>query len=563
MISMPKSNTRVAFVTYETPYAPCGGVAAVMGRLPDHFQKASGVPTGVITPFHYRIHRTAGTEPEMEPVGAFKISFQNKKIGIRILSLHREVTWYFLKADDERFFAGERHPYEVGETQDEISENLRRDAILFGISTARSLALIAARAQWTLLLQDWEAATTALALAQIAPDPVTREFLTVHNSYDSGLSDAELARYGLNPILCPGNTVLQRALPLVEEPVFTVSDQFAADFRAELLQSRVMAPHLQKDLPSRLIGINNGPFANLAVDERIMSLARRGEYEQLEAWKSTNREKALQALQELKPSEEKPLWGDLEKFQRGTAPWFVLAGRDDTRQKGYDIACSAVSRFLEAGGEARFLFFPIPGDEGLSGLRFLRKLAQRHPADVLVLPFIFREGYFSALRGANFAVMPSLYEPFGMANEFYSQGTLGIGRATGGILQQIIPLRSAASFSKAVQIRADQWYDASAHPTGLLYREHDELPSAIDDWNTINIAGYEAERGRPDRVEQREGLPLFMAMSAELLLAFRDAVEIFHKNRSLYWRMLVEGIDFIQNNFSWEQAAQAYVRYLN
>ena len=37
----------------------------------------------------------------------------------------------------------------------------------------------------------------------------------------------------------------------------------------------------------------------------------------------------------------------------------------------------------------------------------------------MVLPFIFVEGYRAALQGAAFGVMPSLYEPFGMANEFY------------------------------------------------------------------------------------------------------------------------------------------------
>jgi hypothetical protein len=79
----------------------------------------------------------------------------------------------------------------------------------------------------------------------------------------------------------------------------------------------------------------------------------------------------------------------------------------------------------------------------------------------------------------------------------------------------------------------------------------------------INAAGYNPRGGRPDRVEQRERLALFQAMSDELLLAIQDAVQVLESKPVLYWRMLAEGIDFIQNNFSWERAAQAYARFLS
>ena len=40
----------IAFVSYETPFAPCGGIAAVMGRLPARVQAVSHVDSVVITP---------------------------------------------------------------------------------------------------------------------------------------------------------------------------------------------------------------------------------------------------------------------------------------------------------------------------------------------------------------------------------------------------------------------------------------------------------------------------------------------------------------------------------
>jgi hypothetical protein len=81
----------------------------------------------------------------------------------------------------------------------------------------------------------------------------------------------------------------------------------------------------------------------------------------------------------------------------------VLAGRDDPRQKGYDVAAAAAAAFLQTPGndtKAQFLFFPIPGDEGREGLLFLRELADAYPANVLVLPFLFREAMSRRFRAA-------------------------------------------------------------------------------------------------------------------------------------------------------------------
>jgi glycogen synthase len=58
----------IAFVSYETPFAPCGGIAAVMGRLPARVQAASHVETIVVTPFHHRIEKM-GPSACRSPIG--------------------------------------------------------------------------------------------------------------------------------------------------------------------------------------------------------------------------------------------------------------------------------------------------------------------------------------------------------------------------------------------------------------------------------------------------------------------------------------------------------------
>lgn len=542
----------IAFVSYETPFAPCGGIAAVMGRLPARVQANSRLDTIVVTPFHHAIEKMASLGRSHE--GTFGVPFEGRTVVCHLYRHDLHVPYYFILPEDRKYFAGKRHPYDVS------GDELLRDAMLFGAAAPRGLTVINPGKRWTLLLQDWEAATTVLATAE-TPGRM-RSFVTLHNSYDANIGDERISSLGINPSACPGDTVLQRALPLTELPICTVSEQFARDLTEDVLQTHVMAPQLQLTLGPRLVGIDNGPFVDVAVDAPALAAAEIGNFEPLARWKAEQRQTFLTALDGLKPAGDRPVLGDLKKFSRDDAPWFVMAGRDDTRQKGYDVLAAAAELFLAEGGQGRFLFFPIPGDEGLAGLRFLSKLAQRFPRDVLAFPFVFREGFFAALRGATCGVMPSLYEPFGMANEFYLNGTIGIGRASGGITQQIAPLRSVPSFGKAVEIRADRWHQGGGAPTGFLFREQDGLPSEVDDWRAINAAGYDRQEAGIDRVEQRRGLPLFQSMAGELRQALDDAARVAAEDQPLYFRLLVAGINHIRRNFSWDRAANEYLRHI-
>lgn len=538
-----------------------------MAHLPANLATTSGLPTIVITPFHYNISRTNSLENEMQWLGTCEVPYEASLIVVDILLHQRDVSYIFLRAKDEQrgnkpFFSGIQHPYDVETPQNDFGSTLLRDALFFGAAVSQALPVIDQSASWILLLQDWEAATAALALKGAQTDLSYSLLLTLHNSYDKGANDKDLRLVGINPKACPGDTVLKRALPLVQSPVFTVSDQFALDFSEEILQARIMAPHLAPQLSNRLVGINNGPFTELAVDSDILANARLGDLNPLREWKTAFREKALIILEGFIPTKDKPIWGNLDLFNRDDAPWFIMAGRDDSRQKGYDVACSAISRFLDSGGEARFLFFPIPGDEGLDGLDFLRRLSKRHSDSILVLPFIFQEGFFAFLQGATYGMMPSLYEPFGMANEFYLKGTVGIGRATGGILQQIVPSQLGKSYNQAVQVRANRWHAPSVSPTGFLYREQDGIPSAIEDWQSINAAKYNSSGASPNRVQQREQLLLFKSMVFELSRCITDATQLWREQPALYYRMLIDGIAYIENNFSWEKAARLYLKYI-
>lgn len=557
---------RIAFVTYETPFAPCGGIAAVMAHLPIAFQEESKMPVTVITPFHYKIENTIKAEGDTKLIGETMVTYAHQILRFQILKLIDRIEWVFIKCLDnpegERpLFSGARHPYDLSQDRIENSQMLLRDALIFGTGVINSLPLLDPHASWIFFLQDWEAAPTAFAAR--GSSLKLSAYLILHNSYDSYAPDEIIEKAGIDPSTVPGTTILKRAIPVVDKPVFTVSNQFAIDLvEEEVIQSKVMAPHLVSDLKSVLVGVNNAVFTDLSIPKNVLDQAGMGDFSLLSTWKREQREKAFTALDKAIETSEKTVWGDPRRFLREDCPWFILAGRDDSRQKGYDVACKAIEEALEEGLEACFIFFPIPGDEGLPGLRFLEKLANTFPERVLVLPFIFREGYLSVVQGAAFGVIPSFYEPFGMVNEFYLKGTVGIGRATGGILQQIVPYRNVKCFNEYVKRRADRWFTEHTPPTGFLFREPDDLPDVVSEWEVINAANYSLS-GSPDRVEQRSSLRVFKAMTAELKSCLFETTDIYTNNQQLYFRLLFNGVTYISRSFSWQLTARIYNGFIN
>jgi glycogen synthase len=164
------------FVSYESPFAPGGGIAAVMKHLPAHLSQASKSEVIVITPFHRKIQKTVSLEKKMSVVAILQVKFEDRLQDVQLLRLDQDGIWYFLKPADPRLFIGARHPYDV-----DSADVLTRDALFFGIAAAAAVVTIDKMSNWTLLLQDWEAAPTALAVADVDSSTAIRTFLTLHN----------------------------------------------------------------------------------------------------------------------------------------------------------------------------------------------------------------------------------------------------------------------------------------------------------------------------------------------------------------------------------------------
>ena len=164
-------NEIIAFTTYESPWFPAGGIAAVMGELPSAVEDAAKLPTAVVTPLHFKSPKLAALQKER--LKDVTVQYDGADVLVTIFHCETEKChWYFLQPADNpsdvqsAFFGGERHPYDVPK------ETLLQDSLFFGAAVVQALPAIAEHlgiapetAEWNLFAQDWEGATAALAFA--------------------------------------------------------------------------------------------------------------------------------------------------------------------------------------------------------------------------------------------------------------------------------------------------------------------------------------------------------------------------------------------------------------
>jgi glycogen synthase len=554
-----QSKKSVIFVTFESEFAPVGGLAAVMRVLPRRMARLSDEECFTVAPLFRNITRCKEQRwSALEKLErGCRVRFDGDYHSVTIFRHVDDEGFSTYLLDAEAFFnapcdcgnppAAEApcNPYLNPDEPDQ----LLTDALFFSAAVPKALVALGHTKNLILSLQDWQTAPTAIT-AKTEPSIASAAcVLTIHNPYDHPLPDEELAKIFWRQI--PGPTVLTKVLPFVDGPICTVSQNFAHELTNDPLHTAVYAPHLQDFFRAKGVrGIDNGLFAELDFPEEAREAARGGEFAPLLAEKANRREALVKVLSEYQPEEA---WGTLSDLEQFEGPIFMLFGRDDPRQKGYDVAAAAI-RQLEPG-QAKFVFTPIPGEEGTEGLRFLRTLAEERTGEVKVFPFRMEQGYAELQRGSSYLVMSSFYEPFGGATEGYAVGTPIIARATGGLVQQIAPY-PGGSLSRAVRERTEHFHAHHAPPTGFLFREPD-LPweTVVQGWRTMVELDYEDR----DRITARSGTRLYDTMVREAAWALQDAIRLYRESPIAYAELIANGFAMLQA-FSWDRAVREYQR---
>jgi glycogen synthase len=533
----------VVLLAFENRFASLGGLAPVMKYLPAQLERM-GERVVFVSPFHAR-------HPAMRAAlktGVLDNRFADKPFRMggyeAVMTCYRDTVSptpsYYLEIPG-RFCAGD-NPYAYGRQED-----LLLDALAFSAAVPAALAALGFTGNILFNAHEWETApvavTSKLAVLQGTLQQA-RTVLTLHNSYDRGFPP-ELKRLFLGRDIA-GDTILQCAIPFLSGPLVTVSTPFARELGADPLQRTFFADHLQTFFSMNPpVGIENGIFGETALpfNDATVVQAREGNYKKLLVRKQTFRRRFLKMLN--RGRDARCIGRIRLDYENTDTPVFFLAGRLDFMQKGFDVMFYAFERLRR--GRAKLFFCPSSASRSTAAdLKFFKKITERCSGDIEIWPFkIPRRAYDLFLKGASYLLMPSLYEPFGSANEGLLSGTPVVARGTGGLWIQVnsaCPV-TAPAFYGNLGLDRDR-----GSPTGILFRE--DYPD--------RKAGAEWRRLLELPPEKRLDVPLFASIVRSAENAFDNAIDLFDKP-DVYAGMIMNG--FAEAHaFTWERAAKKYLQ---
>ena len=410
--------TRVLHLTAELwPYARTGGLGQAVADLADH-QAKSGTESHVVLPLYREARARAG---ELEP---FCDSFEVESGGgLEVVRCWRQVgdtypKTLFLEHNPSFDRAGI-----YGEGGSDSPDNPKRFALF--ASAAIEIARRIGEGNLILHAHDWHAALVPVYLRRVYRDEPDLQrlpsVLTVHNGGFQGVFPYQvLHQIGLpEEMWSPdfmewyGRLNFLKGGLLYADMVTTVSPTHAFELLTDV--GGFGLQHSFRALGDRLVGIRNGIDVdrwNPANDPDIAATFTADDL--------SGKVKCKAALQ--------ASWG---LPRRPDIPLFGMSARL-VAQKGLDqIVASHSLRQLDA----QFIFL------GAGEAQFenaLRELAARYPARIAINTGFTDKLEHQLLAGADFLMMPSLYEPCGLTQmraQLY--GALPVARRVGGLADTI------------------------------------------------------------------------------------------------------------------------------
>ncbi len=529
----------VGFCSFENRFARSGGLASVITNILPYMQEVNDVSSVfLLTPYYPLIIN----KTKLKPTGlSFNVLYRNRNIRVELF----KYTWkyqtpakgtlyeYYLKADGF-FGSGNRlnDPYIYDEGNAEKNAGmLSENAMFFSKAVPYALKALNMAKDTVLHLHEWQTALVSLTVKEAMINKTIDSCATaqtIHNSFDTNISWDNLARIvdrPRRPLLAefPGDglTAYQIGLQLTDAPITTVSSNFAKEATSDALQTEHFAPHLQNIFrTSRVFGVNNGMFVSYSDKFPKRELHSIKEIKEI---KLKNRKSLLRVLSRYNPAER---FGELTYKGRtitglpDNIPIIVMSGRLDTVQKGYDILLRAMERFAE--DEIKVIMTPMPVH--MNDLDYFYETACKCRGNLTVFPIKMQRGYSALQTGATFGIMPSLYEPFGAAVEYMASGTVNIGRATGGLIDQI---------------------DSSS---GFIFKE-DNVFYTLENIESFISSGH--------IMQMRKTNPLAQNMADNLHEILRKAANTYRNNPDKYYKMIINGFKKAAN-FNWEDNVRNY-----
>jgi glycogen synthase len=530
----------IAFCSYENRFGRSGGLGAVTAKILPYLKEVNQIAkTLLLTPFHSKII----DEKKLKSTGfTFDVPFDQQLFQIEILEYSFKyddprkgsLKEYYLKA--ESFFDAQNRlndPYIFFENDKKRNdEAIRENALFFCKAVPLAMKALGFEENIIFHLQDWQTALISLTSKEALLNGTLKSCATVetlHNAFDFFISWQVLSKITdktrvikLSQHIPEGLTALQIGLQLVDAPITTVSENFAKELTNDILLTQHFAPHLQTIFQkSKVGGINNGAFVNFPPE---FSQLDNMTLNKLKTIKTRNRKMLLKILDEYNPQER---FGELTYRDEtitnlpDSIPIFLMSGRLDYSQKGYDIFLRAIERF--AHDEIKVVLTPLPVKA--ADLDFFREIVLKCQGNVTVFPIRMSQGYHELQIGSTFGFMPSIYEPFGAAIEYMVNGTVNIARKTGGLVDQI-----------------------DDNQCGLLYREDSGF------YNQENIEQF---YDFADNIAKRSENQWVQRMVDALYEKMKEAIHLYQNHPNEYYRLIIMGFKKARS-FDWSISAKKY-----
>jgi glycogen synthase len=534
----------VVFCSFENRFARSGGLATVITNILPSLKESNSIPQVIlITPFYPHIM----DRKKLKSTGIkFDVSFAGSSVRAKLY----EHTWtytvpargkireYYIEAKD--FFKARnklKDPYLYVEENKEQNNNiLLNNALFYCKAVPFALNALGITENIVFHLHEWQTAFISLTSKEAMLNRTLSSCATVqtmHNSYDCTVEWKELKKILSKPrrpslavISEQSLSAYQIGLQLVDAPLTTVSENFADELTSDIIQTKHYAPHLQKILKAnRTYGVNNGMFVDFSPE---FPKKEKHSVDEIKNIKLKNRKALLKILDSYKPKDR---FGELTYRDKSitklpdNVPIVVMSGRLDPIQKGYFVLLRAIEKF--ASDEIKFILAPLPVDP--SHLDYFYEVACKCKGNVTVFPLRMQKGYRELQTGSTFGVMPSIYEPFGAAVEYMASGTVVIGRATGGLVDQI-DSRSGFLFKE-----------------DSVFYKPENIKSFIDSGNIMQI-------GKTNAWAE--------SMADNLYETLTKATAMYQNRPARYYRLIQNGFKKA-SHFNWEKAAKKYFQVYN
>ncbi len=529
----------VVFCSYENRFARSGGLSAVTTNILPYLKEINHIPRVILmTPFH----SGAMNERHVRSTSkSFNVLYNNKSTKVEIFEYQWDyddpvkgsLTEYYVKADGYFNARNNLHdPYTFDSDNYELNAAMQSvNSLFFCKAVPFALQELNIKKNIILHLHEWQTSLIAFTAKEAMLNGTLESCGTVqtmHNSYDSSISRGNLSslidtsrKKKISGLSDKVLSAYQIGLQLIDAPVTTVSEHFAEELTSDRIQTKHFAPHLQHILKaSGVFGINNGMFVDIS---REYPKGKNHTLQDIEKIKSRKRKALLRILTSYKPPGR---FGDLTYGGRAIShlpddiPILVMSGRLDPIQKGYSVFLRAIENFAE--DEIKVILTPMPVNP--DDLDYFYEIACKCKGNITVFPIRMKKGYYELQTGATFGIMPSIYEPFGAAVEYMANGTVNIGRATGGLVDQI---------------------DAEC---GFLFKEDAVFytrENMMDFMDTSHI------------IQMRKTNPWAQSMADNLSEVIRKAIHLYQHHREAYYQMIINGFKKA-GQFNWEENVIKY-----